>query len=462
MCNKYIGFGSCSKSYKYILFAIILRALQDNFFSFTSVSPEKKIKIFFTPVLSNHVLIQNFYKYIGCIIGGLIFKSILNKRIKIKENIKEDKKINPEENFSDIIAEKNILLYYGNNDINFPLLEILIISCIYAIHNELLDILYSFNIVNLYFWTIHIFFIIFFMKRYFVTQFYNFQKCSFIFMLTSVSILLLTSAILPVGSSKDKNPTALDIIESMTDSKYYIILFIIIINLLSFTMSYARVKVKVLTDYKYITPYIIIIVIGFIGIICTIIELTISSLYKCKNNITDYCLAKSLNNSTFYFDNINIYFDEMKERHINNKTYFYVEIIIFLPLFLIINFFELVCEFWIIISLNPIFVLIQNNFSYAINNLIYLISNINNNYEEYLPLKQFFISESAEIIAIICYLIYLQIIELKFCGLDKYLKKNMIKISNLENSIVSNYDSDVNEEDENNTQKSDYSNSSVY
>lgn len=152
----------------------------------------------------------------------------------------------------------------------------------------------------------------------------------------------------------------------------------------------------------------------------------------------------------------------MKERHINNKTYFYVEIIIFLPLFLIINFFELVCEFWIIISLNPIFVLIQNNFSYAINNLIYLISNINNNYEEYLPLKQFFISESAEIIAIICYLIYLQIIELKFCGLDKYLKKNMIKISNLENSIVSNYDSDVNEEDENNTQKSDYSNSSVY
>ena len=43
-------------------------------------------------------------------------------------------------------------------------------------------------------------------------------------MLTSVSILLLTSAILPVGSSKDKNPTALDIIESMTDSKYYIIL----------------------------------------------------------------------------------------------------------------------------------------------------------------------------------------------------------------------------------------------
>ena len=92
-------------------------------------------------------------------------------------------------------------------------------------------------------------------------------------MLTSVSILLLTSAILPVGSSKDKNPTALDIIESMTDSKYYIILFIIIINLLSFTMSYARVKVKVLTDYKYITPYIIIIVIGFIGIICTIIEL---------------------------------------------------------------------------------------------------------------------------------------------------------------------------------------------
>ena len=161
MCNKYIGFGSCSKSYKYILFAIILRALQDNFFSFTSVSPEKKIKIFFTPVLSNHVLIQNFYKYIGCIIGGLIFKSILNKRIKIKEDIKEDKKINPEENFSDIIAEKNILLYYGNNDINFPLLEILIISCIYAIHNELLDILYIHLILLICIFGLFIYFLLF-------------------------------------------------------------------------------------------------------------------------------------------------------------------------------------------------------------------------------------------------------------------------------------------------------------
>ena len=68
------------------------------------------------------------------------------------------------------------------------------------------------------------------------------------------------------------------------------------------------------------------------------------------------------NTNTTYFDNINIYFQNLNER--KNDYRLYIEIIIILPIFLIINFFEMVCEIWIIIQLNPIFVLIQNNFCY--------------------------------------------------------------------------------------------------
>ena len=44
MCGNFIGFGSCSKSYIYILFSIIIKIINDNFF-FTSFSIQDIKKI---------------------------------------------------------------------------------------------------------------------------------------------------------------------------------------------------------------------------------------------------------------------------------------------------------------------------------------------------------------------------------------------------------------------------------
>lgn len=460
MCKKFIGFGSCSKYYLYILFAIILKGLDDNYFSFTSISPETKTGIFtFTPVLANHIIIQNFYKYVSFIIGGLIFGFILKKNLKSKN--KKSTEDNP------IIVNMPKLLYNKNKSpFKTPLLEICFISFIYALHNELLDILYLFNIINLYFWTIQIIFIFFFMNRYFMIKFYNFQKCSLYSMIVIVSILLIISSFLPVSiidTSNDgkEKESAYDIIKLLTGSYLYNICLVIIINFLSGVMSYARVKVKVFVDYKYVSPYLVIIFIGIFGILLTIIELIITSSFKCHNDIKHFCMVESSGNNNKYIDNIKIYFSSLKERKEKIVNWeFYVEIIIIQPIFLIINFFELVCEFLVIIRLNPIFVLIQNNFNYAINNVLFLIFNSNYNFEEYLTLTQFFISESAEIIAIICYMIYLQIIELRFCGLDKYLKKNLIIISKTESNENDDYLDEIDNEGD---IKSDIqSNQSVY
>ena len=459
MCNKFIGFGSCSKSYLYILFAIILKGLDDNFFSFTSVSPEMKTGIFtFTPVLANHIIIQNFYKYVSFIIGGLIFGFILKKNLKTKKKKSTDD--------NSIILNMPTLLYNNNkNPYKTPFLEICFISFIYALHNELLDILYLFNIINLYFWTIQIIFIFFFMNKIFIIKFYNFQKCSLYFMIVVVSILLIISSFLPVSiidTSNDgkEKESAYDIIKLLTGSYLYDICLVIIINFLSGVMSYARVKVKVFVDYKYVSPYQIIVFIGIFGIFLTIIELIITSSFKCHNDIKHFCMAESSGSHNKYIDNIKIYFSSLKE--LTDDWKFYVEIIIIQPIFLIINFFELVCEFLVIIRLNPIFVLIQNNFNYAINNVLFLIFNNNQNFEEYLTLTQFYISESAEIIAIICYMIYLQIIELRFCGLDKYLKKNLILISKTESSENDDYLDEIDKDGDVKSDISSQSNQSVY
>ena len=56
------------------------------------------------------------------------------------------------------------------------------------------------------------------------------------------------------------------------------------------------------------------------------------------------------------------------------------------------------------------------------------------------------ITEIPELISLICYLIYLQIIELRFCGLDLYLKRNLIKLAQ-EESREGNTEMIIQEED---------------
>jgi hypothetical protein len=253
MCTKFIGFGKCSKSYKYILYAIILKLIDDNFFSFTSVSPEKKISYGFDPVLGNHIIIQNFYKYVSFIIGGLLFRYISNKNSKRKKIL-----IFANDKLSDKTSESPTLLHHKRKLKRMFYMEVMIVSFIYALHNELLDILYSFNISNLYIWTFHIVSIFIFMKKYFHIKFYNYQKCSFISMIILVSILLIIALVLPVSEeNSQKTQSAYDIINLLTGNSKYIIIFLFIIgiNLISIIMAYTRVRAKVLIDLKYFRNY---------------------------------------------------------------------------------------------------------------------------------------------------------------------------------------------------------------
>ena len=50
----------------------------------------------------------------------------------------------------------------------------------------------------------------------------------------------------------------------------------------------------------------------------------------------------------------------------------------------------------------------------------------NKDYQQSISLTQFIILESSEVISVFAYGIYLEIIELRFCGLDRYLKRNIM------------------------------------
>ena len=79
--------------------------------------------------------------------------------------------------------------------------------------------------------------------------------------------------------------------------------------------------------------------------------------------------------------------------------------------------------------LDAIILIVNNAFNYFFGRIVKLLCLIASGEAENVNLKLFFLEEFQEVLCIIAYMIYMEIIELKFCGLDYDLKKNIRKRS---------------------------------
>ena len=89
--------------------------------------------------------------------------------------------------------------------------------------------------------------------------------------------------------------------------------------------------------------------------------------------------------------------------------------------------------------------MVRENLYYCIQRFIFIFVNLNN-FNNYITLEQFFILQTSEISALLGYSVYLEIIELKFCGLNKDLKRKIIERGERETIHKSNF---INNEDNN-------------
>ena len=108
-----------------------------------------------------------------------------------------------------------------------------------------------------------------------------------------------------------------------------------------------------------------------------------------------------------------------------------LEIFLIIPLLFIINLINEVSRLIIVQYLDPNNILIYKNFLYFFERIIQII--INKGDEQYLTYTQFFLTEIEELLSIVSNMIYIEVLELKFCGLDYELKKNIAQRSNIEN-----------------------------
>ena len=176
--------------------------------------------------------------------------------------------------------------------------------------------------------------------------------------------------------------------------------------LLSFFYSYSRTFSKVLMQISFISPYKLIFLFGITGLIVSLIASNVAYFINYKDNFLDY-------------------FSSLKSVYDEGKYYkFFSEIFLVWPLYAFTNFMEMTFEILTIYYLNPFFVLMTNNVYYIISELISFALNFSS---DGLAVVQFILAELSELFAISGYMVYLEILELNFCGLNENLRTSIME-----------------------------------
>ena len=389
--KKLITIGKCSRFYLYILGSSLCKFLSSMILGFK----DKDMGLFgFSPVLYSYNSIQFLYTYIGYIIFGILIHFFFNTKKKKYAN-----------KTMEIVIKKNQKLIINPRKTN---LQLFLVCFCFTVYLELHKLLYNLGFQSLHFWTFETIFTFWLMKKYFVVDIYKHHKYSIIFIFLLSTIFLIISSLIP---SEESGLNAYQEIVEKYGNYFYCFSTMIVLVVLTFGYSFSRSYSKILMQNKFVSTHILIIFIGITGLIISLISAIILYYinFEYEKNIIDY-------------------FNELKSCDRDYK--FYMEIFLVYPIYIFCRFMEINFEFLTIYYLNPIYDLIINNLSFL---LIKIVSFIIYNFSDVI---NFLLSELSEIIGLLGYTVYLEIVELNFCGLSDDIKKIIISKAERESTIL--------------------------
>ena len=395
--NKcFISLGKCSRLYLYILGSGLFKIFSLILLGSNNIS-EDGIGLFgFCPIFNSFNFIQSIYIYIGYIIFGIIFYCFKDVDKIFDSTGLKRRKSGLMNNF---IHNKPI------KNTKKTKIYMFLVCLAFVFYIEIKKVLYIEGFQFFNFWTIEIIFMFLLWRNYFIIDFYRHHKVSIIFNVSICSTLLLTASFLPTSLSGENPGNSYQNLNDKLGNYFYCILFIFVFVILSLIYSFSRIYSKVLMQIKFISPYIIIFLFGITGLFVSLIS-----------SIVSYFIN--------YHDNIINYFSALRSVLDEGKAYkFYLEILVIYPLYTFTSFMELTFEILTIYYLNPFYVLMTNNLYYGISEFLSFMLNLSS---DGLVITHFILAELSEIFAAFSYMVYLEIIELNFCGLNYNLKKHII------------------------------------
>ena len=439
----FLGFGSCNIYFGYIFLVVIGRFLCDFFEGFNEKEyynrTEDESFINFGSNFAYHPLFRDFFYFFGSLTCGLIFFLVYRKTEKDENGELTIEKINK--------MQKTLL---GLNTTSYYI-SLTLISTTYTVSIMLRTFLMSMKF-DAGFWTLEILFVIFLSIRTLKIKIGNHQKVTIFILACILFLVQIVSSVLPKTDHDCKNEECKD--EYITDNNLYIymtkkfgnygyiflILFLYTIDFILRDISW--VQLKYLMDVRSIPLFKLLLFIGSIGCGLIIFCFIMVSSYPC-NTIEN---INYVNNTYKYIDtNKDVDFQRqvcgvLKYDNIEKKLKIYydnfvsfwdfypkstregLEIFI-IPLYYITNCLINFSHAMILKHLDPNAMLVNINFNYLISRFIFYVKNHAD--KKYLTVTQFILLEFCEIFAIVAYMIYIELIELKFCSLDYHLKKTI-------------------------------------
>ena len=442
MC-KYISFGKCNKNYYFILGSIAVKFIITFIYGYTPIlEPDKTIYIFgFKSKIFSHPVITLCFQYLSMIIGGIILQIIYNHRNKGSRNIKEEEVVDVEKITDDLHTESIILREYKKNEKmknKNDIKKIFLIFAVYFISQLTITSLNQLKLNRIKFWSLEPIFLYIFSKKVLNRTIYKHQKISIIIIIICCTSIYLVNSFLPYTkqctyyNEKKNIKECAEICKELEQNVYeYIIhkyalffipIFIILYLAAMVGNSYSTVSIKWLMDIKYIRLFKILLNVGIIGFVFALIELFIFSFIPCPKKENQDSVKKIC---TFSYEGRDFYDNIISLFKLKADKYLYIDIFIIIPLFLISSFLDRFFELLIIENLDPFYLVpIDCSFYLILEIVDYSITFDKENIYRNLKFACIILSNG---LCILLYGIYLEIIELHFCELDRFLRRNIIK-----------------------------------
>ena len=461
---KYITLGKFNKNYFFLLGAVVVRLVKVFINGFKpSLKEKERIYLFnHKPFFSPHPLLRQFLQYFSYALIGFILEMIYYRNNNKISNDNSDKSDESQESVSyniDYDSDYNTIVENRISDVNdkknFGKIFCAIFLSFFS--KFISDSLNNIGFISIKFWPLEYIFLIIFSKKILHKILYKHQKASLISLIIFCTSITIINSFMPISIDQDSVKDDVNIyklIGKISEAKtiWLLIPIIIIAYLLTMVMdSYSLILFKWLIDIQYITITRIIMYIGIMGFVISFPLFFGFSHIPCNNQ--EEKVESTLKNICPFNDSNIFYYENYRNlTSVEKNANFYIDIFIVLILYLATSFLNIFFNFMIIKNLNPFYLIPIDSIYYEIIDIIdYCI--IRGSISDNRPKvhAKFALKLLNNFASVTLSLIYFEIIELHFCGLDQHLRKYILKREDLDKKfLIYNVNDDDEDDDEDN------------
>ena len=432
--------GQCNRTYKFLFFLILFSLLKDLAFGSDNVAIFLYFKVLDFESVSNCAIVRQTICYFFSIIVAFILYKKESKFIDDEKNNKSAKKLDINEIDRDTTLAGDVELIHNEQTlVEYPDKYLIIIIFLWILEEQLLSV-FKDVFLHLDFWMIELIIVHHFMKKMLKMKVYSHQRLMLWFCIVPIMLKIATIILsfLDENNCYTKNDVDYQYSKSKDIKKlkliYIAIPWLSVIVLPYFVLiiyrSYVNTKLKWLMDLKFVSISKIFLFYSIIGFIHNLVICLISTFIPCGESESDYSIldyfCKVKNGNKRFYDNFDVYFSNLFSDSDCYKEF--IALILGIAFFILYKFFNLK----IIQRMTPVHIIFSFPIFYIFNKSYLLLLNYFYSDKKFCYLdveyakEKLILDYSSDIVSIIGYLIYLEIIELHFCKFDYNIRRNIL------------------------------------